>query len=1016
MKKVFKNSCETQPQCKTHKLPQQKKKVDANRQNPVKHILFLMALFLMSSTVFGANITWTGTTSTDWAIPSNWDLGHVPTAADDEVIIINTPNQPIISGSVPAVNLMYMNANATLNINSGGTLNVNASVVPSCITMQGGGASIINNGILNTGSVSGFGITIIASSTITNYGTITTNNAFGIVAQSAPLSFTNASTGIVNGSFRTIGASASTITNDGIVNYNGLSYAINFSNGPTFINNGTFNITSGSGISNPAGCTITNTNCAKIIMTGGNYDNEGTTNNAGFIQCNGTISNTGTFTNNGLVKASNVSGVSNNNLMITNACPYFEKIATTTYTISGIYTDAAATISAGVYNTITNKLFPNAILAAGTQTLYAQATNGTCTFIIPYTYNNIKPIFTQIAPKCVGTNSFSLPTTSTNSISGTWSPATSTTTTTTYTFTPTSNVCADTATMTVVINPTPTFTIDGGAYCQSTVTLSGPINTNYTYAWQYSLTGLTTPGGFTAYGGLASSQTVNTGGIYRLIVTNQYGCTWFDTANVLMPDYIFNGSLDAGDLQQTGRINRFGNVSECATPTSFSGINTTSGLRYYDSYKIKNPSNTAVCAKIGVNSGCGTTTYMFSVAYLHNYNPSAQGTDYLADHGSSFPYQAFYEASIPAFDSIEIVIHMVNPGDVCGSYQISVELPRDAAAVSASPATVACNGTSSLTAPLATTYAWSPSASPNQTITTAALNEVNNKYYVTLGYGNAGCTRLDSITIAVQCFIKLNAKVLLSGPYITSTGLMQDSLRAKGILPNVDPYSSAPYNTIFTHINGSGGEIANANLFMNTGNDAIVDWVFVELRSETDFNVIVATKAGLIQRDGDIVSADDGVSPLQFNIAANNYYVAVKHRNHLGVMTANPIALGATPTAIDYTNTSLALYSRATPNHNALPLTGATRILGGKRALYTGNCNIIGVASRYIVYNNLINSDRTSLFANTGATGTLNGYSIFDVDMNGYARFNGLNPDRVVILNNCANVSNTLFVNEQTPN
>jgi hypothetical protein len=35
--------------------------------------------------------------------------------------------------------------------------------------------------------------------------------------------------------------------------------------------------------------------------------------------------------------------------------------------------------------------------------------------------------------------------------------------------------------------------------------------------------------------------------------------------------------------------------------------------------------------------------------------------------------------------------------------------------------------------------------------------------------------------------------------------------------------------------------------------------------------------------------------------------------------------------------------------------------------------------------------------------------------MNGYARFNGLNPDRLIMMQNTAN-SNTLFVNEQTPN
>jgi hypothetical protein len=56
------------------------------------------------------------------------------------------------------------------------------------------------------------------------------------------------------------------------------------------------------------------------------------------------------------------------------------------------------------------------------------------------------------------------------------------------------------------------------------------------------------------------------------------------------------------------------------------------------------------------------------------------------------------------------------------------------------------------------------------------------------------------------------------------------------------------------------------------------------------------------------------------------------------------------------------------------------------------------------------------LFAAVGLSGSFNGYSVLDVDMSGSARFNGFNPDRVVILLNCANNSSGLIVHEQTPN
>jgi gliding motility-associated-like protein len=65
----------------------------------------------------------------------------------------------------------------------------------------------------------------------------------------------------------------------------------------------------------------------------------------------------------------------------------------------------------------------------------------------------VQPQFTAVGPYCQGMN-FSLPSSSTNGILGTWSPAISTNQTQNYQFTPYIDQCADSAFMTVVINPT----------------------------------------------------------------------------------------------------------------------------------------------------------------------------------------------------------------------------------------------------------------------------------------------------------------------------------------------------------------------------------------------------------------------------------------------------------------------------------------------------------------------------------------------------------------------------------
>ena len=318
-------------------------------------------------------------------------------------------------------------------------------------------------------------------------------------------------------------------------------------------------------------------------------------------------------------------------------------------------------------------------------------------------------------------------------------------------------------------------------------------------------------------------------------------------------------------------------------------------------------------------------------------------------------------------------------------------------------------------------YAWTSPSHPNITgnpLSIIAYIQDEGIYTVVATDAN-GCTESATIEIFVNNGIKLNLKALLSGP-LTSSGLMNDALRQTGLIPNSDPYSlnttSNPYAPVFTHVNG-GGEIVNPGVLSNAGNDAIVDWVFIQLRDKNNSSNVLYTRSALIQRDGDIVDMD-GISPVFFpNTTPNMYYVSLKHRNHLGIMGLNAFNLSLTPANIDFTNVSTPLFTNAAPNNN-LGMPGVqTRIVGGKRALFAGNCNIAlaNAANRYIVFNNNTFSDRTSLFNYTGFTGVINGYSIFDLDLNGSATFNSLNPDRLVLLINCSNVTG-LFINEQIPN
>jgi len=145
----------------------------------------------------------------------------------------------------------------------------------------------------------------------------------------------------------------------------------------------------------------------------------------------------------------------------------------------------------------------------------------------------------------------------------------------------------------------------------------------------------------------------------------------------------------------------------------------------------------------------------------------------------------------------------------------------------------------------------------------------------------------------VELMIQLNPVAFLQGPGISpATGeesLMRDNLRSLGLLPLTSPYDM----TVTT----------DASVFAVTGDNAIVDWVEVELREgvDNDNTTVVESVSALLQRDGDIV-AMDGVSSIQLDIENGDYFIAINHRNHLGIITDMPVTLSnTTATTADFT-------------------------------------------------------------------------------------------------------------------
>ena len=132
--------------------------------------------------------------------------------------------------------------------------------------------------------------------------------------------------------------------------------------------------------------------------------------------------------------------------------------------------------------------------------------------------------------------------------------------------------------------------------------------------------------------------------------------------------------------------------------------------------------------------------------------------------------------------------------------------------------------------------------------------------------------------------LQLRLKALLQMPVlqIQSDSLMSDALRVgnNGVsLIPLNPPTVVPFNQIITPVGPISPSVLTAG---NGGPDSIVDWVMVELRFDTNMCARVDARAALIQRDGDVVDVD-GTSPVAFSsVPIGNYYVILRHRNHLG--------------------------------------------------------------------------------------------------------------------------------------
>ncbi len=146
----------------------------------------------------------------------------------------------------------------------------------------------------------------------------------------------------------------------------------------------------------------------------------------------------------------------------------------------------------------------------------------------------------------------------------------------------------------------------------------------------------------------------------------------------------------------------------------------------------------------------------------------------------------------------------------------------------------------------------------------------------------------------------------------------------------------------------------------------------------------------------------DGISRLSFSSSPNNYFIAIRHRNHFGAMTASAMNPGSAPLNIDFT-------SPGTPAYGV----GARKNISGVSTLWAGNALLDGVL-RYVGAGN----DRDPILSAIGGsipTATLVGYRAEDINMDGSVKYVGSGNDRDTILLNVGGSTPTNTRTEQLP-
>ncbi len=254
-----------------------------------------------------------------------------------------------------------------------------------------------------------------------------------------------------------------------------------------------------------------------------------------------------------------------------------------------------------------------------------------------------------------------------------------------------------------------------------------------------------------------------------------------------------------------------------------------------------------------------------------------------------------------------------------------------------------------------------------------------------IGQGPAESYRLFNLD---EKGVRLDLTVLLGGAWTGSQ--LRTDLVENDFLPVSQPYSFLP-------------ELELQSDYFST-RQLLVDWVWVELRTEMGAASVVARQPAFVDKDGNVLSwnSDDY---LNFgNVLAGNYYVVIGHRNHLSIISESNYSLEFdAPTTVNF----------STDQSQVFGADAQMDLGGGKFGLWPGDTSGNGEI-RFTGGGN----DRVEVLNISGGPSPFDfaeGYYWEDTSLDGRVVYSGASNDRTPILIGAGGPSAFSYRQSQVP-